>query len=171
MSKGGVYAITNNRNGHRYIGSAENLKRRFLHHRRNLRNNKHCNSHLQNAYNKYGESSFVYKPFFYCGKQDLIELEQMAIDLLAPEYNICLVAGSQLGYRHTAETRKKMSLSKTGNTYARGCKGYKHTPEARANMSAATRGKAWSQKRKERSRGVPWSPARRAAQDARRGLT
>jgi len=146
------------------IGVSIHIKRRFLHHRRNLKNNKHCNSHLQNAYNKHGESAFVYKPFFYCGKQDLIELEQMAMDCLAPEYNIRKLAGSQLGYRHTEETRKKMSLAKMGNTYAKGCKGHSPTAETRAKLSAAMRGKRWSEERKARARGIPWTAARRAAQ-------
>lgn len=47
-------------------------------------------------------------------KDKLLKGEQFWIDNLKPEYNILLVAGSNLGYRHTDETKKKISESTTG---------------------------------------------------------
>lgn len=55
----GVYQIYNTVNGKRYIGSSIHIEQRFKEHLRNLRANKHVNAHLQSAWNKYGEHSFV----------------------------------------------------------------------------------------------------------------
>lgn len=47
----GIYALEIN--GHKYVGSAINIKKRLRQHRHALRNNKHDNKYLQNLYNKY----------------------------------------------------------------------------------------------------------------------
>ncbi len=57
-----------------------------------------------------------------------------------------------LGYRHTDKARKNMADARIGNT---NILGHSPTPETRAKLSAAKKGK-------------PWSPARRAAQEARK---
>ena len=57
----GVYQIYNTVNGKRYIGSSIHIEQRFKEHLRNLRANKHVNAHLQSAWNKYGEHSFVFE--------------------------------------------------------------------------------------------------------------
>ena len=43
-----------------YVGITKNLKSRWYHHKYDLKNNRHVNSKLQNAYNKYGKDKFVY---------------------------------------------------------------------------------------------------------------
>lgn len=50
----GVYVIKNNVNGKQYVGSSIDLHMRRIQHFSKLRCGKHINSHLQNAYNKYG---------------------------------------------------------------------------------------------------------------------
>ena len=60
MIEQGIYKIINLVNGKFYIGSSKNLMKRWGDHLYRLRNNKHLNKHLQNAYNKYGESSFAF---------------------------------------------------------------------------------------------------------------
>ena len=60
MVEQGIYKIINLINGKFYIGSSNNLIKRWRDHLYRLRNNKHMNKHLQNAYNKYGESSFAF---------------------------------------------------------------------------------------------------------------
>jgi group I intron endonuclease len=89
----GIYEIRNRVNGHRYIGQSANVAERLSNHRSLLRHGKHFNPHLQRAWGKYGESAFefeamtlVYPP---ATKERLTELEQEAIDLFKPEYNIC----------------------------------------------------------------------------------
>lgn len=75
---GCIYKITNTKNGKFYIGSTINEKRRKTIHFSKLRKNKHCNPHLQSAWNKYGETSFNFEIIEVCleGYSDLLILEQ-----------------------------------------------------------------------------------------------
>lgn len=61
LCKKGVYCITNTQNKKIYIGSTtDTFKNRWYNHIRKLRSNTHPNEHLQNAYNLYGEDSFIF---------------------------------------------------------------------------------------------------------------
>jgi len=138
-NKSGIYSITNKINGRRYVGSAVNLGKRKNEHFSALRREGHTNAHLQNAYNKHGRDAFEFKVLEYCPRKPrLISLEQKWMGKLNPEYNISPVAGSQLGHRHTAKTKSKISKTSMGNTSHLG---HKHTAEAKAKMSAAKKGK------------------------------
>lgn len=115
----GVYLISNNVNGKCYVGSTIHLDQRRREHFSKLANNKHINVHLQNAYNKYSREAFDFEVLETIDiddniKDKLLKREQFWIDNLKPEYNILLVAGSNLGYHHTEETKKKISKSTTG---------------------------------------------------------
>lgn len=68
--------------------------------------------------------------------------EQMAIDALQPRYNICPVAGSTLGYRHTEETRLRFGE----RPVSRGNLGKRHSAETRARISNAKRGRPGNRK-------------------------
>ena len=148
----GIYEIVNRENGKRYIGSAVHLERRKTEHFGNLRKGKHRNRHLQSAYAKYGENSFVFSVLEYCGKERLIEREQFYIDVLCPEYNIAPRAGSNFGIRFSAEVRAKISASKIGKKFSAEHRanigaakiGTRATAETRAKMSAAKAGKKHS---------------------------
>lgn len=115
----GVYLISNSVNGKCYVGSTIHLDQRRKEHFSRLANNKHINAHLQNAYNKYGREAFDFEILETVDiddniKDKLLKREQFWIDNLKPEYNVLLVAGSNLGYHHTEETKKKISESTTG---------------------------------------------------------
>ena len=56
----GIYKIINIVNNKYYVGSSINLGRRKSKHFSELRHNKHNNKYLQNAWNKYGEGSFIF---------------------------------------------------------------------------------------------------------------
>ena len=57
----GVYLIRNNVNQKIYIGSTSNsFRERWRYHENHLRINKHGNTYLQNAWNKYGEDAFIF---------------------------------------------------------------------------------------------------------------
>lgn len=58
--KSGIYKIINVVNNKFYVGSAVNLRRRKARHFTELRNSRHNNRHLQAAWAKYGEKSFVF---------------------------------------------------------------------------------------------------------------
>lgn len=55
-----IYKIINTTNGKFYVGSTTDTRERFRVHRKRLRNNKHHATHLQAAWNKYGEDAFVF---------------------------------------------------------------------------------------------------------------
>lgn len=61
---------------------------------------------------KYGYAKFKLDILEYCDTNNLLLREQYYIDLLKPEYNILSKAGSNLGYKHTAETLKKFKTRK-----------------------------------------------------------
>lgn len=86
----GIYMITNYISNKRYIGSSVNVGQRLWTHRSELRHQKHPNSHLQNAWNKYGEENFNYTILEKCTPENRFEREQYYVNTLKPEYNICV---------------------------------------------------------------------------------
>ena len=106
----GVYRIVNRTNNKIYVGSTSTLgfKKRWWGHRTRLRANTHWNQHLQNAWNKYGESQFQFEIIETCLPLDCIAREQYYIDTLHPQYNLSKTAGSPLGCRHTNATKQKI---------------------------------------------------------------
>lgn len=109
MQQSGIYQITNTVSQKRYIGSAVNINSRFNSHISKLNKNRHENNHIQKSYNKHGKENFKFEILAKCPKEYLLKMEQWFIDNIKPEYNICKVAGSPLGYRHTESSIKKMS--------------------------------------------------------------
>ena len=83
-NKCGVYKITCLVTNKVYIGSSNNISKRFGDHRWQLRNNKHANCYLQNAWNKYGEESFVFEILELCNKYKQFELEQQYLNEFKP---------------------------------------------------------------------------------------
>jgi len=62
----------------------------------------------------YGFSNFSLDILEYCKPSILISREQYYIDLLKPWYNICKIAGSNLGFKHSEMTKAKLSINNTG---------------------------------------------------------
>lgn len=56
----GIYKIVNLVNGHVYIGESYHCLQRKRQHLRELKKNRHSNSHLQRAWNKYGKENFKF---------------------------------------------------------------------------------------------------------------
>lgn len=111
----GVYAIINELNNHKYVGSSMNIYSRLMHHRWDLRKDKHHSRYLQNAYNKYGENRFYVVVLEKCEsiKNTLFLLEQKYLDL-KPEYNICATANRPNG-NISKKSRMKISKSLKGH--------------------------------------------------------
>jgi len=109
--KSGIYCLINLITGVSYVGSAVDLTRRLRYYfspkfleKEILKNN----SIIYRALLKYGYSNFRLEILEYCDKKSLISREQYYIDILKPEYNICLKAGSSLGRVTREETRSKL---------------------------------------------------------------
>lgn len=126
----GIYIIINKKNGNRYVGSAVNLSARESHHLHHLHKGKHCNEHLQRAWNKYGESAFEFEVLERWEPEFLVSMEQWWMNILAPEYNIVPVAGSSLGSTRSDEAIAKLSVA---------AKRRSSTKEGRAHLIAAGR--------------------------------
>lgn len=114
--KSGIYQIRNLINGKLYIGSSNNLySRKIYGHRNALKQNRHENSKLQNAFNKYSEENFIFEVIEFCEPEVRYEVEQYWLNRFYNKktcYNINSVAGkppSSLGKHHTEETKRKLS--------------------------------------------------------------
>jgi len=73
--KSGIYSITNIINNKRYIGRAVFIKNRFATHKRQLKDNKHKNNYLQNAWNKYGEENLLFEILEEC-EENLLNIKE-----------------------------------------------------------------------------------------------
>ena len=83
----GIYKIIINNKV--YIGSSFNIQRRLIQHKSNLKNNKHDNQHLQNAYNKYKKiTTEIVETFSSISDKKLRQLEKEYIKLFNAEYNM-----------------------------------------------------------------------------------
>lgn len=89
--KSGIYKIINLINQKIYVGSTKNFNNRKRDHFNTLKNKKHCNKHLQRAYDKYGKESFIFEILEYCEINILLEREKYYFELLKPEYNIASI--------------------------------------------------------------------------------
>lgn len=120
LKNSGAYHIFNLITGDRYIGGSLNIKRRWGSHLSELGGKRdHTNIHLQRAWDVYGEASFKFSVLEYCCpiKEIVEEREQAWLDYFDFDdlYNICPTAGSNLGFRHSKETKSKGSKLVTYN--------------------------------------------------------
>jgi group I intron endonuclease len=153
--KPGIYLIKCAFNGKTYVGSTKNVKQRIWDHQSALRRGKHANSHIQNAWNAYGEGSFTFEVLEYVeDKIDLLIREQYYIDTLLPLFNIREVAETNAGVKmpreaveimrskltglkRTEETKQKISDARTG--FVNTPESIEKMKEAHSNISPETR--------------------------------
>ena len=128
----GIYCIKNKVNGKLYIGKSTEMRIRWSNHKVELRNNNHCNSHLQRAWNKYGEENFEFILLLECSEDEVNDLELELID----KYNTTdhtigynLTSGGE-GGKHSEESKQKLREKRYGedNPFY----GRKHTDETKA---------------------------------------
>lgn len=134
----GIYQITNTVNGKFYIGSTNSLVNRKRSHLYCLRHGVHGNSHLQNAFNKYGEQAFLFELIEYCQENELLMVEQKLIDERKPEYNQRVIAESNRGIKWTDETKRKWSKQRKGKPLG------PFTEEHKRNISLSHIGNQWN---------------------------
>lgn len=118
-----IYIIINVINGKVYIGSTNNINRRFTEHKYRLNQSIHPNEHLQNAWNKYGSDSFEFKTLAVCPNDERNDCEQMFMDLYNSQNHECgYNVRDADAHSVSEETRLKMSESHKGKkmkNYAR----------------------------------------------------
>lgn len=115
-----VYSILCVHTGKRYVGSSVNTRKRLSRHRQDLNDGKHHSPHLQRAWVKRGADNFKFEVLeSVSAKELLLEHEQKWIDFYRAAdrktgFNIMKTAGNALGFRHSAVSRRKMSVSHRG---------------------------------------------------------
>lgn len=151
-----VYKIENLKNGKIYVGSSSKFEKRKKRHIEDLKSGKHHCKPLQSAVKKYGIDNFVFHVLdkFECyNVRQILEREQYYIDLLKPEYNICKIAGSQLGTKRSEEFRKRCSeLTKGKPTWNKGLKTGAQSDSIRLKRSKSMMGKQKSEKERQKIR-------------------
>lgn len=159
LPDGGIYSIKHIPSGKQYVGSAKSVKKRWRLHKSDLNLGRHVNRKLQGAWAKYGESEFefsVIERIYRC--EDLVPREQHWMDLLDPWYNIAKIAGSQLGLRHSDESKARMSVAQRAADR-------NITPRTRQLLSESGKAQVWSEDRKRKIgdalRGLKLSEERR----------
>lgn len=111
--------IRNKTNNKTYIGSSNNVARRWSHHRSSLKHGTHVNVYLQRSYNKHGKAAFKYVVLKEVEPGKMLEEEKRFLNLLdtmAPSgYNISNdPAALFAGRKHTKHARKNQSVKNSG---------------------------------------------------------
>lgn len=165
----GIYWIKNVTNNKLYIGSAKKFKKRFQKHKRELRQNKHPNKHLQSAFNLVGENNFEFKRLLICEPKDLIMYEQLFMDFYKPYepslgYNIRRYAESNIGIPSPNKGKKlteqakqhlrEINLGKSPSVETRkllsiSSKGRRHTDNSKMKISQGNKNKTLGRKMTE----------------------
>lgn len=155
----GVYRISSP-DGECYIGSSENIWKRWLGHQTMLRRGNHRSKTLQAATQLSGLESFRFEILLICEKDHLLFYEQRALDAFRPRHNSSPTAGSTKGIEATDETRAKLAAAKLGK------KRGPMSEETRAKIAAKAKERYLSPEFREKSassmRGIPKSSEHRA---------
>jgi group I intron endonuclease len=135
----GIYIIKNTTNDKLYVGSSKDIKNRWQQHRRQLKNEEHYNSYLQNAWDKCGEDKFVFEVLEECEAEALILREQYYLDYYRSYerdvgYNVAIRADRSV---FSEEAKEKMRLASTGRI---------QSPEERKKRSNSMKGKYTGEK-------------------------
>lgn len=151
----GIYKIENLVNGKVYIGQSINVANRWRVHRYDLRNNRRVGSHLQNAWNKYGEENFKFEIIEECSSTELNEREIYWIEYYKNTGVYNLTDGGEGIKNPSVETRYKMRMAKLGKPLSditkkrisasnKGKIGHIQSQETRFKLSISHKGKSAS---------------------------
>lgn len=156
----GIYKIINKVDGRYYIGSSYNIEKRWITHKSHLNNQRHVNTFLQRAWNKYGSDNFCVEIIENCDgytRNDIYLLEQIYLNALGDtSYNLSHFAngGDNLTNHPNRENiinrigqsvrgtyalmsdSKKEYFSKRSKGNKNGMFGRKHTQQSKQNISS-----------------------------------
>lgn len=141
----GVYKIICLSNNKIYIGSSNNIFKRWNEHIWELNNHKHDNKHLQDAWDKYGEENFKFEIIEECNKDIKLKREQYYLDLYKSYnrdigFNISKNSIAPMaGRHHTEEAKRKFSETRKGENHP--FYGRHHTEETKRKLSEINKGK------------------------------
>lgn len=139
----GIYKIINVVNNKFYVGSAEVFARRKRIHWWRLRRGDHANAKLQAAWNKYGETSFIFV---------IVEEHEEGTDILAAE-NVWLKEHVGKDYCYNLATDATAPTTGwSGEKNPMWGKTFTHTEEAKAKISAASKAQVQSDETKAKRR-------------------
>ena len=152
---GGIYFIKCEANDFTYVGSTKDFEKRFSKHRSDLLRNSHVNPHLQNAFNKYGEDSFVfvkakelgeYEKSYYFYEENLV-----ITNLQENRFPLFNIAKAEGGWSHATfeqkqeiskkisdslkETMSKLSDQERKEKFGKGKKGIPISDERKEHLS------------------------------------
>lgn len=149
-----VYKIENIISSDCYVGSSTNYSRGKKRHFEDLKRNKHHSIKLQRAYDKYGNDAFrvfELESFEYISKDHMLTREQHYIDTLKPKYNICQIAGSQLGSKRNDAFRAACSARTKGKiAWNKGLKTGPQSEETKRLRSEKLKGRVRSDETKKK---------------------
>jgi len=135
--KSGIYMWTNKLTGDIYIGSSGNISNRLKKYFTISYIKSKDGFIISRALLKYGYSNFTLTVLEYCNKSDLLKREQFYLDKLNPQYNILKIAGSSKNFKHSEETKFKISKALKGKYIGNKSAlfGKIHTEETKQKMS------------------------------------
>jgi len=167
MRISGIYAIKNSENGKLYIGSSNDITKRFNSHKNKLNKHQHLNKYLQSAWVLSGGGAFEFYVLEKCDESELLKREDYYIaahKTLDNHYGYNLIPADRCalrvkGRRMSEEAKQKISIAHKGKPlnpeHCRRIKethegiftgskhpmwGKHHNPEARRKMSQSHKG-------------------------------
>ncbi|QKE56471.1 endonuclease [Bacillus phage YungSlug] len=160
----GIYLIRNIVDNKVYVGRSKNIDARIKSHKRNLRKGTHKNTHLQNAWNKFGVESFEFSIICECSLDELVAKEGEYIgsyNSMDRDFGYNLNKETSGGLVVSDETRKKLSertkgrkvseetRRKIGESNRKANSGKKMSEETKRKISEALKGKKHSEEAKK----------------------
>lgn len=142
----GIYLIKIDK--YYYIGSSNNINKRFKRHLSELKRNNHFNKFLQNLYNKHKEYNFFLLET--CEEENLLKIEQDYIDIYYNEkYCVNLtksVSAVMRGRVFSLEHRRNLSIAS---------KRQKMSEEHKEKLRQLSIGRKWNENQKNKCRRNP----------------
>jgi group I intron endonuclease len=152
----GIYVIENAVSGEWYIGSAQNMRKRWQTHRSLLRAGNHHAVRLQASWGKYGEGAFRFIPLQVVpDKARRLLLEQHFLNTLTPPLNTSSNAHSCEGVKRSTETVAKIRVAVTAPERLLRLKAMAKRPksaEHRARIAESRRGQRPSEETRAKLR-------------------